>query len=127
MNRLNRLRALVVSLVLAMLWQALVPCAAWARTGGAPTHDICFGQGARPQDARALLASMQGDPDRPADHAQSHCALCTLASAGPQPDLAAAPTRAQSERELLLPLADGVRTDAARAWVRPETRAPPSA
>lgn len=127
MNRLNRLRLLVLSLAFAMLWQAIVPGAVWARAGGAPTHDICFGQGARPQDARALIASMQADSEQPADQVDVHCALCTLASAGPLPPLASAPTRAQGERELIRPALDQVGTLAPRAWIRPETRAPPSA
>ena len=108
-----------------MLWQALVPGAAMARAGGTPLHDICFGNGAKTALADAADA-LRVDPTAPVDHIEAHCALCTLAGAGPQPPLSPSLTRARSERRVTLQRTDTALAAVEVAWLTPESRAPPS-
>ena len=135
MARLNRSRSVFLTLVFALLWQALVPGGVLARVadstgplGGLGLSDICFGDAHRaPKGLTASDAvTAQADESAPAHAGHAgHCALCGVSAAPSTPSGDPALTHVQAPGGTLVARAEPATPPSSADWRTPESRGPP--
>ena len=135
MARLNRSRSVFLTLVFALLWQALVPGGVLARVVGSPgtpggpgLSDVCFGDGHRasPRLMASEVPAAHTDEPAPssAGHA-GHCELCGVSLTPATPTGDAALTHVQAPGGTLLARTEPATPPSAADWRTPESRGPP--
>jgi hypothetical protein len=135
MARLNRSRSVFLTLVFALLWQALVPGGVLARVadstgplGGLELSDICFGDAHRASNGLTATeaTTVQGDESAPAHAGHSgHCALCVVSAAPSTPNGDPALTHVQAPGGRLVARAEPATPPSSADWRTPESRGPP--